>query len=366
MLPLRPVPVATLSLAIALAACADAPTLPSQTRGGPNTALGSNAERDRATGGPLPLPHARGGVERRGDRHRSLDGNDVPHRAATHYESLDGIVWSPWGTIPFAEERGIASFRDPLVRNAVGGLVYEYDPRTGATRPRPAIGARSHEGLRFDTEGNLYGIPESTPGVNGSGAIYKFVPDVKGDLSSGQLYAREVLAPSRTGAAVWVPLDRQAVQANSDAAVAAGATGWGRPEDVELTTGTGNDRGGPNVAYLTSTSEKLVLRIALRGNEATETNYVVGASVSGFQDPDDLALDPQGNLCILEDNGPGDIWVARPGRGGTDTPSEVVRFASLAGRKPRGAADESPRRRTRAYRPRSRGARPAKYSPSRR
>lgn len=248
----------------------------------------------------------------------------------SHYEALDGIAWTPRGTVLFAEERIVATLKDPAVPNAVGGLVYEYDPATGQSVPRPAIGARSHEGLRFDTEGNLYGISESTPGVNGSGAIYKFVPDTKGDLSSGQLYALKVLDASRTGGAVWVPLDRQAVQVNSDAAaIAAGATGWGRPEDIEIATSTGNN-GSVNVMYIPATSEDLVLKIELTGDEAFVTNYVKeGVNVSGLSDPDNVALDSQGNLFIEEDNGPGDIWVARPASGNSAVPSAVVRFASL-------------------------------------
>jgi uncharacterized protein len=249
-----------------------------------------------------------------------------------HFEALDGIAWTPWGTVIFAEERIVATLKDPAVPNAVGGLVYEYDPQTGVTVPRPAIGARSHEGLRFDSQGNLYGISESTPGVNGSGAIYKFVPDTKGDLSSGQLFALKVLDASRTGEAVWVPLDRQAVQVNSDAAaIAAGATGWARPEDVEIATSTGNNRGGANVLYVPATSESLVLEVELEGDAAFVTNYVKeGVNVNGLSDPDNVALDHQGNLYILEDNGPGDIWVARPGQGNRGVPSEVVRFASLS------------------------------------
>jgi uncharacterized protein len=249
----------------------------------------------------------------------------------SHYEALDGIAWTPWGTVIFAEERVVAALKDPAVPNAVGGLLYEYDPRTGTTVPRPAFGARSHEGLRFDSQGNLYGISESTLGVNGAGAIYKFVPDTKGDLSSGQLYALKVLSGSRTGAAVWVPLDRQAVQVNSDnEAIAAGATGWGRPEDVEIATSTGNNRGGVNVMYIPATSESLVLKIELSGDQAFVTNYVQeGMNVNGLSSPDNVALDHQGNLFILEDNSPGDIWVARPRQGSSDVPSEVVRFASL-------------------------------------
>jgi len=249
----------------------------------------------------------------------------------SHYEALDGIVWTPWHTLLFAEERIVASLRDPRVPDAVGGLVYEYDPRSGVTTPRPAVGARSHEGLRFDAQGNLYGISESTPGVNGSGAIYKFVPDRRGDLSSGQLYVLKVLDPSRTGEAVWVPLDRQAVQVNSDApAIAAGATGWGRPEDIEISTSSGTTKGG-NVMYVTSTSEDLVLRIELDGDRAYVTNFVQeGVNVTGLNNPDNLALDNQGNVYIVEDNGPGDIFVARVRGGNERVAQEVALFASLS------------------------------------
>ena len=225
------------------------------------------------------------------------------------YNRLDGIAWTQWGTVIFAEETG-------------GGLVYEVDPASGAVTPRPAVGLRSHEGLRFDAHGNLYGISERA-----NGAIFKFVPDRRGDLSSGQLYALKVADASRTGAAVWVPLDRAQSQINSDnAATAAGASGWNRPEDVEIGTSSGNNQGGNNVLYVAVTSENLVLKIDLSGDEAFVTNYV--HDVPGFNFPDNLALDAQGNLFITEDGDPppgNDIWVARAGQGGA-----IERFASLA------------------------------------
>ncbi len=252
---------------------------------------------------------------------------------ASHYEALDGIVWTPWGTVLFAEERIVASLRDPQVPDAVGGLVYEYDPATGTTRPLPAVGARSHEGLRFDVHGNLYGISESTPGNAGqSGAIFKFVPDTKGDLTSGQLYALKVADASKTGAAEWLPLDRDAVKINSDAeALRVGATGWARPEDIEIGTSTGNNRGGQHVMYVATTTDALVLRIELKGDNAFVSNFVQeGVNVSGLANPDNLALDSQGNLFIAEDNGPGDIWVVRAVGGGEEVASRVVRFASLS------------------------------------
>ena len=225
------------------------------------------------------------------------------------YNRLDGIAWTPWGTVVFAEETG-------------GGLVYEVDPATGVVSPRPAVGRRSHEGLRFDAQGNLYGISETTPG-----AIYKFVPDRRGDLSSGQLYALKVLDASRQGAAEWIALDRAASEANSDlAARNAGASGWARPEDIEIGTSSGNSQGGNNVLYVAVTSENLVLKIDLKGDQAFVTNFV--HDVSGFNFPDNLALDARGNLFITEDGDPppgNDIWVARAGEGGA-----VVRFASLS------------------------------------
>jgi hypothetical protein len=247
---------------------------------------------------------------------------------APHYEALDGIVWTPWGTVLFAEERIVTTLKDPAVPTAVGGLLYEYHPATGTTRPLPAFGARSHEGLRFDAEGNLYGISESTPGIAGqSGALFKFTPDRAGDLTSGQLYALRVAdATSRTGAAEWVPLDRQASQVNSDVeAIRVGATGWGRPEDIEIET-----RGGVQSMYVTSTSERLVLRVELRGAAAVVSNYVQeGVNVVGLQNPDNLELDAEGNLYIAEDNGPADLWFVRAGGGTATVAAEVTRFASL-------------------------------------
>jgi uncharacterized protein len=222
------------------------------------------------------------------------------------WERFDGIVWTPWNTILAAEEAVVPAAPDPNVPQATSGLVYEIDPATGASVARPAVGARSHEGLRFDKQGNLYGISETNPGY-----IYKFVPDKRADLSSGQLYALKITqdAGDRTGTGVWVPLDRNAVQANSVAAATAmGATGYNRPEDLEIGTSTGSDRRGNDILYAAITSEDRVLAIQLNPNEQTElivSDYVrdgVNAPTS-FDAPDNLALDKSGNLYITEDPG---------------------------------------------------------------
>ena len=271
------------------------------------------------------------------------------------WESFDPIVWTPWGTLLVGEEANVASKPDPDYPSAKAGLVYELFP--SASDPsvldrivaRPAIGSKSHEGMRFDKQGNLYSISERNPGY-----IFKFTPDVKGDLSSGQLYVLKITSPTgdRTGQAEWIPLDRNAVKIDASAAAdAVGATGYNRPEDVEIATSTGNNRGSMNTLYvaitgLSNPSDNRIIGIDLRepaGGSTHSTAFVydyvkVGVNTTtDFAMPDNLALDPAGNLYIAEDPGGNtatkrngdDIWLARPNQGPHSAASSVERFASL-------------------------------------
>jgi len=270
-----------------------------------------------------------------------------------YWDRLDGLAWTPWGTLLTGEEmrpERLPSVSDPRVPQAQAGLMYELDPVTGEDTPLPALGARAHEGMRIDPQGNVYGISETAPTtvINGiprpGGYIFKFVPDRRGDLTSGQLYALRIVAPNpeRLGEAIWIPLDRDAVQIDADAAAtAAGATGYARPEDVEMATSTGNNPGGANVLYVAVTDEHRVLRIDLRepaGDSGHDTAFVTDYVRRGvnapadFTNPDNLALDKHGNLFITEDTAtpPGmDIWVAVAAPGEVPSAARVVRFASL-------------------------------------
>jgi hypothetical protein len=260
------------------------------------------------------------------------------------WESLDPTVWTPWGTLLFAEESNAAKFRDPEFPDAVAGLVYEvfFDPSdltvVKTVVARPAIGSKSHEGMRFDSQGNLYSISERTPGY-----LFKFVPDHKGDLSSGRTYVLKVTNATgdRTGDAQWVLLDREAVKV--DASVAADlvqATGYGRPEDVEMVTADAG-HGATNYFYVSITSEHRVLRVDLRGERSAFVSEFVSRTTNAtpeFAMPDNLALDRGGNLYIAEDPGGNfssgkrsgdDIWVATPARSAGAPASSVSRFASL-------------------------------------
>ena len=110
------------------------------------------------------------------------------------------------------------------------------------------------------------------------------------DLLTGKLYALKIVVPrSTTGEAIWVPLDRDAVQVDADAeATRAGATGYGRPEDVELATSTGSAAGGSNILYVAVTDENRVLRIDLRepaGGSDHHTAFVSDYVARGVNAP---------------------------------------------------------------------------------
>jgi len=290
------------------------------------------------------------------------------------WEAFDGIVWTPWGTILANEEVTRSRKPDPQVPQAKAGLVYEFfidpndpsrldpsrEPMTapgdGTTdttqdgiRVRPAIGSKAHEGMRFDKQGNLYGIAESrgrtTTGA--SGGIFRFVPDRAGDLSSGRLQA--FASPNRQdGAGRWIDLDRTQVQIDADAeAEAKGANEYQRPEDIETGQSTGKDRNnGGNTLYvsLTEGDDEGVLAIDLTKPDAPFAYDYVGqqagnaSTATGFSSPDNLALDSKGNLVVMEDPGGtppkktqgDDYFVAAPPEGGTHQPARTVqRFASL-------------------------------------
>lgn len=293
------------------------------------------------------------------------------------WEAFDGLVWTPWGTLLAAEERITQTFRDPQVPNASGGLVYEFfldrddpskldpsretivagdgtsDTVRDGIRARPALGAKSHEGLRFDKRGNLYGISESRgqTTANQAGAIFRFVPDAEGDLSSGELAALQT-ADRRYGEGRWIVLDRAAVQVDADReAEQKGANSYQRPEDVETGESTGKDsNNGQATVYvaITEGSENGVMAIDIRKAGRPYAYPYAGPAAGNAQNPeflnaDNIALDRAGNLVIQEDppSNPGgaDVWIAAPPSGSngrsTNGPSDhrpaasVARFATL-------------------------------------
>jgi len=239
---------------------------------------------------------------------------------------LDGLEWTPWGTLLAAEENGEAG---RLFECEADGL------KILNCHDRPAVGRMSHEGIAVDGNGNVYVGDE----LNG-GSIYKFVPARYGDLSEGALYALKIVEPGAiggTGKGEWIALVPGQNDVVTDPAVnarkaanEAGATDYLRPEDAEII--------GPNL-YFATTTDSRVLQISLNAGSPFVTEFAgvnVGnvaresaAPAHGLRSPDNLASDNAGNLYIVEDNEPSDIWVATPDKDGDGVSDSVALFATL-------------------------------------
>lgn len=257
------------------------------------------------------------------------------------FDALDGIRWTPWGTVLFAEENE-------------GGRLFEIvldenDPGTAlAVLDRPAVGRIAHEGIDVDKAGNVYVVDEHrgrSVGCSGvvpcGGGIYRFVPDNYGDLSSGALYALKVNGQDGTGQAEWVgPIEPSIAR---ESGTAFGAQSYQRPEDLEVvgntlyvavTEGPRDETGKELYDGRVLSIDLDTLRVSNFIKPGVNVPVEIGKPgqagfQSGFDNVDNLAETPDGNLMIVEDNVPSDIWVAST-RSNTFGASESVRlFASL-------------------------------------
>ncbi|WP_447970980.1 alkaline phosphatase PhoX [Nitrospira sp. M1] len=254
------------------------------------------------------------------------------------WDRLDGIEWTPWGTILTAEESG-----------AYGRLFEcQVDRLLLTCVDRPAVGRMSHEGIAVTQDGSVYLVDEFD-----GGSIFKFVPDVYGNLSSGQLFALNVqiddvticsetpgIGVTPTGTAEWVALrpGRDGVVTDPAynaraAAREAGATPFCRPEDIEIIDDN---------LYVSLTTTHAVIQIPWGTSTPMVTEYAgINTNIQseeslptyGLYAPDNLASDPDGNLYIVEDNsGKSDIWIATPDNDEDGVADSVILFATLTTR----------------------------------
>jgi len=265
------------------------------------------------------------------------------------YDALDGIRWTPWGTILFAEEKSAGRlFEIQLDENDLTKAV--------AVIERPAVGLLAHEGIDIDKDGNVYIVDEyrgrsetrvergntCSGTVPCGGGVYKFVPDNYGDLSSGSLFVLKVNGPDGTGQGEWVgPIDAFNARASG---TEFGGQSYQRPEDLEV---IGNTlyvavTEGPRDETGKEFYEGRVLSIDL-DNLAVANFIKPGVNVaieigkpgeeghqSGFDSVDNLAETPDGRLIVVEDNKPSDIWVASTKTNDFGAAKEVKLFASLS------------------------------------
>ena len=266
------------------------------------------------------------------------------------FVSGDASRWTPWGGYLTAEESwGTGSTKGRLfeVTNPITA-----GPNGGDFVWRSNVPRVSHEGLAFDKNNSLYFVDE----LNG-GSIYKYVsmnPDpATGDeyFAAGQTFVLRVGAggqfegnngPAITGAARWMAITdvRGGVipgvstvlpDGTIDGRVSADdndvlATGYNRPEDMELQTlsdgtqllyfattdsdvnATGGD-GTSRVYALNLSTTEVKLFAAPQSLDLATGNPVAGA----LRNADNLAINAEGYIFIVEDRGGGsddDIWFA--------------------------------------------------------
>jgi hypothetical protein len=266
------------------------------------------------------------------------------------FTSGDASRWTPWGSYLTAEESwGTGSTKGRLfeVTNATTAAA-----NGGNFVQRSVIPRVSHEGLAFDQQKSMYFIDE----LNG-GSIYKYVSAnanaTTGDdyFAAGQTFALKVGAggqfegnngPAITGAATWVAISEANGSAIAGVSVLANdgtidgratadvasiaATGYNRPEDLEVKTLANGDEpiffattdsdtnanttDGRSRVYLFDTVSNEVKLFADSSTIDLATGQAVGG---GLRNADNLAIDAAGNIYLIEDrNGASDddVWLA--------------------------------------------------------
>jgi len=269
--------------------------------------------------------------------------------------AFDACYWTPWGTLITAEESwntapGVGStspygrmfeFINPLTAPAILDPLSPLSNDGSLFVHANVIPRVSHEGVQFDSDGNMYFIDE----LNG-GCLYKYTPAVTmakvmagaDYFAAGQTFVLRVgdgNTPNATGAYTWVPFtdangaglpgsltitDVRGVTSvdgrnTTDLAPFKG-TDYQRPEDLQI-----QRIGNREYLYVATTTTDEVYRMDLRkqtisvfANRNT-IDLATGLGLgSALRSPDNLAIDSEGNIYIIEDRNGGvdnDIWFAK-------------------------------------------------------
>ena len=272
------------------------------------------------------------------------------------YTALDGVRWTPWGTLVFAEESTGGRFFELILNEDMMSVAEIID--------RPQVGRLAHEGIDLDGDGNVYVVDEYRGRSVGcenvvpcGGGIYKFVSNTYGDLSSGELFALKVNGADGVGQAEWVgPIDPLNARTSG---TEFGAQSYQRPEDLEIINNTlyvaitegprdvttETNPAEENFSQLEFNSELYEGRVIAINLETMQVSNFVKPGMNvpveigkpgeeghqmGFDSVDNLAEAPNGDLVMIEDNKPSDIWFASTRKVNEFGASKKVKlFASL-------------------------------------
>jgi len=270
-------------------------------------------------------------------------------------ERCDGLRVTDWGTLVATEETtdgALYEIIDPLhVENhqitdrTAGTIVDGIGSTTVSTKivKRSVMAQMAWEGLTVLPNGVVIGGDELRPGTTAQdadgGAIFKFVPTtprtVAGNITdlsesplvAGSNYAMAVSCQSskvqlgqgcEVGNATWIAIDAAIARADADAK---GATGYYRPEDLQLdTTFVGKDSNDIKFCWTNTGSEgaghygEIMCAVDSDPLEVgnSKLTTVVNRFVEGnteFTSVDSIDIHPvTGDIYGIEDHKNGDIW----------------------------------------------------------
>lgn len=258
---------------------------------------------------------------------------------------------TPWETVITSEETLTSGDANSDGYDDVGWNV-EIDPKTkrvkeygnGKREKLWALGRISHENVVCANDSVTVYQGED----DGSGNVFKFVADQKGNLSSGKLYALKLNSglvsnepTSSVGTWVLVP-NTTKIERNTTKALAAGlgATPFNGVEDVEISPIDGK-------IYFTAKGNSRVYRFSDNGTTVSNfETFIGGASYrinignEIISEPwgtgnDNLTFDDRGNLWVLQDGSRNHIWVVRPNHTQANPKVEVF-MVSPYGSEPTG------------------------------